>query len=660
MKAARPGDYFIRLQDPRNPHTLQFWCRDHEAEIVENIEVKVNKKSVATFAIFGKKHADLTALITHLHKKPLKGKVLGKTKKLPINNPIPFPELEESLEDSVDSMLQPRSATVPASAMGGGGGGGGKGEEEFGFPFDDTPAPAGVKVRAESTGAYGFGGSVSGGANAASAAATAAGRSAPGNGNDDSFGGFGDGFVDDDDDDDDDGKGDYLDADVRGADGEYLRSDPNGGGDGGGESKLPAWYAGKLSRDNATRMVESAGPGDFLIRESSRADKCVICVNDDGSILNLMINVTEAGLYQFAGKDLDSLHDVVFMLRQRPLQGKRGNKLLVGEPVPGLATVVAKQQQDQRQAARQAQLRSGRESGMIGFVPDGAVSGVHGSGEDLYSEVTLADGGDGGEDLYMAPGQGSMWDSAGGDGGGEDLYMPPSGFGDGGGGGGGSYDDDDAESIDLLDAYVPNANWIAEYEEKYEASKHGEERLSNDEFMAKREAARTRAATAAKDNAEKMALRAKKSSAWKQHAVVEEEENFHEYQDASAREFGHQAAATDEYDDEDIYDSVPRWFVGAMDRNECNSIVAQASPGSFLVRESSQGNKFVLAVNYQGQTLSFQIVFRKPPGANGKSSTVYEFSGKQHASLELVIDYSVKNAIHKSGEKIPLTVPARD
>ena len=55
--------------------------RDHENEIVQPIEVKVNKKSIATFAIFGKKHADLTALITHLHKKPLKGKVMGKSKK---------------------------------------------------------------------------------------------------------------------------------------------------------------------------------------------------------------------------------------------------------------------------------------------------------------------------------------------------------------------------------------------------------------------------------------------------------------------------------------------------------------------------------------------------------------------------------------------------
>jgi hypothetical protein len=60
-----------------------------------------------------------------------------------------------------------------------------------------------------------------------------------------------------------------------------------------------------------------AASGDFLIRESSRGDKCVICVNDEGHLLNLLVNVTQDGKYQFAGKDMDSLHDVVFMLRQK-------------------------------------------------------------------------------------------------------------------------------------------------------------------------------------------------------------------------------------------------------------------------------------------------------------------------------------------------------
>ena len=97
-----------------------------------------------------------------------------------------------------------------------------------------------------------------------------------------------------------------------------------------------------------------------------------------------------------------------------------------------------------------------------------------------------------------------------------------------------------------------------------------------------------------------------------------------------------------------------------MDRNECDNIVSQADAGCFLVRESSQGNKFVLSVNYQGKAKNFQIVFKKEVGANGKTTTIYEFSGKQHASLELVVDYSVRHQIHKSGEKIQLTVSARD
>jgi hypothetical protein len=52
-------------------------------------------------------------------------------------------------------------------------------------------------------------------------------------------------------------------------------------------------------------------------------------------------------------------------------------------------------------------------------------------------------------------------------------------------------------------------------------------------------------------------------------------------------------------------------------------------------------------------------VFSKGTDAKGRPSTTYEFSGKKHASLELVVDYSIKHQIHKSGLKIPLTESAR-
>lgn len=100
------------------------------------------------------------------------------------------------------------------------------------------------------------------------------------------------------------------------------------------------------------------------------------------------------------------------------------------------------------------------------------------------------------------------------------------------------------------------------------------------------------------------------------------------------------------------------WYVGSMKQSECDSIVSQAGAGCFLVRESSQDNKNVLSVNYQGKAKNFQIVVKKEVGANGKPTAIYEFSGKKHASLELVVDYTIRHSIHKSGEKIPLTESA--
>ena len=59
--------------------------------------------------------------------------------------------------------------------------------------------------------------------------------------------------------------------------------------------------------------------------ESTRGDRCVICINDHGRALNLVINVTPDGRYMFAGQARETLNDVVFMLRRRPMQGKSGN-----------------------------------------------------------------------------------------------------------------------------------------------------------------------------------------------------------------------------------------------------------------------------------------------------------------------------------------------
>jgi hypothetical protein len=67
---------------------------------------QVNKKKEASFTLFKNKYSDLTALVTGLHKKPLKGKVQGKKKNLPIGLAITFPA-EQGVRCSPLSSSQP-------------------------------------------------------------------------------------------------------------------------------------------------------------------------------------------------------------------------------------------------------------------------------------------------------------------------------------------------------------------------------------------------------------------------------------------------------------------------------------------------------------------------------------------------------------------------
>jgi hypothetical protein len=51
------------------------------------------------------------------------------------------------------------------------------------------------------------------------------------------------------------------------------------------------------------------------------------------------------------------------------------------------------------------------------------------------------------------------------------------------------------------------------------------------------------------------------------------------------------------------------WFAGAMGKRSCESAVASASHGSFLVREGSTGERFVLCVNDRGESSQARKAF---------------------------------------------------
>eukprot|EP00036_Acanthoecidae_sp_10tr_P010242 CAMPEP_0182923568 /NCGR_PEP_ID=MMETSP0105_2-20130417/5514_1 /TAXON_ID=81532 ORGANISM="Acanthoeca-like sp., Strain 10tr" /NCGR_SAMPLE_ID=MMETSP0105_2 /ASSEMBLY_ACC=CAM_ASM_000205 /LENGTH=554 /DNA_ID=CAMNT_0025061295 /DNA_START=292 /DNA_END=1952 /DNA_ORIENTATION=+ len=372
---------------------------------------------------------------------------------------------------------------------------------------------------------------------------------------------------------------------------------------------VPAWYAGKLSRDICEETVLAASRGDFLVRESSHGDRCVICINIGGKVMNLMV-VSKDGKYRFAGKNRDGLEEVVFFLRLKPLNLKNG-PCRVAKAAPGL-----------REAQERDRLRRETESyaavdtycdvesaRKLEFV-QGSVPAASAAAESNGELVITA------EDLYDAVDMDDFEE--------EPLY------------------------VDMFDANIPSSEWIAREEERHRMAMAGSQRLSNEEFGHLRIQARERAETAARENRRLANIARQKSvirKAWRKSSAVPElqkssaiheeaqSENFFDYQNASLREFGG-------YQEEEIYDSVPTWFVGKLDRETADKAVKSGGPGTYLVRESSSGDKYIICINWDGHVKNFQIYI---------TGDGYKFSGQTHAELQTLISALQKQGISKNG-----------
>lgn len=410
----------------------------------------------------------------------------------------------------------------------------------------------------------------------------------------------------------------------------------SGEADGGGvDDEVPAWYAGKLSRALCEGAVTAAGVGDFLVRESSRGDRCVVCINDRGKAVNLVITITPQKKYRFAGKERDSLHDVIFFLRRKPLTSAvDGQAVELAMPAPKAAAQA-------KDAANHAELdeeyRLTEEARMREFAARGGDGGrapppvpedllgliIGETGTDLYESVTIQ----GGVPVIDNP----FADENGV----EPLY------------------------VDMSDCNVPSFEFIAEREEEHRVEKAGHKRISNEEFAKMRKEAEGRAAAAAK--VARAAL-IRKSVRYRYrtatgtgnarparllqdpHGLIKEdepeEENFASYQDASMREFGG-------YEEDEIYESVPRWFAGRLDRKKCEDIIRRSVDGTYVCRESSSGDKYIICIKHSGVVKNFQVYI--------KGASMFEFSGRQYKSLDAVIKYCTEKGIMKNGERIPLT-----
>eukprot|EP00038_Savillea_parva_P011136 m.195345 g.195345 ORF g.195345 m.195345 type:complete len:539 (+) comp19460_c0_seq1:468-2084(+) len=390
----------------------------------------------------------------------------------------------------------------------------------------------------------------------------------------------------------------------------------------------PAWYAGKLSRDICEETVLAASRGDFLVRESTRGDRCVVCINIGGKVMNLMV-IARDGKYRFAGKYRNSLEDVIFFLRLKPLLLK-GGPCRIAKPAQGLQDALIRDRARQGNAlgmdsslhAAQQSAENARRLEFSQSNPDQAApqrdSDSHGghtiTADDLYGNAReLMDEFDNGD---------------------EPLY------------------------VDMYDANVPSSEWIAREEERHRLEKAGVQRLSNEAFGQLRLQARQRAESAARENKRLSQLAVQKSDvrkAWQKSTIIKKgasmqlpaddtHENFFGYQNASLREFGG-------YEEDEIYDSVPRWFAGKLNRDTCDAAVIKSGNGSYLIRESSSGDRYIVCINHSGTAKNFQIMITD----QGR----YKFSGNTYANLQELVTFLKRNGITKNGQTIPLSSVAQ-
>lgn len=267
----------------------------------------------------------------------------------------------------------------------------------------------------------------------------------------------------------------------------------------------------------------------------------------------------------------------------------------------------ASRKQEQRRKIQLKQTHGTRQST---HTDDGGGALVVGDGDGLYDDVEInASGGaslksasppaaahdqyqeDDGDDLYVAPGT-SMAPKNQYNPGGEPLY------------------------VDMFDANVPTATEIAEEQVRHNNALTGRDaKISNEEFGRLQAEARERHETAARANRNLLDARDKtrqQGAAWRaarQPTFVPKDENFFEFEQASNREFAN---------DDDIYEAVPDWFCTGQPRDKVETAVMQGSHGDFLVRESSDGSKYIICLNVvstiEGQPITRS---RQASGASG-------------------------------------------
>mmetsp|Transcript_33813 Transcript_33813/g.88821 ORF Transcript_33813/g.88821 Transcript_33813/m.88821 type:complete len:217 (-) Transcript_33813:83-733(-) len=96
--------------------------------------------------------------------------------------------------------------------------------------------------------------------------------------------------------------------------------------------------------------------------------------------------------------------------------------------------------------------------------------------------------------------------------------------------------------------------------------------------------------------------------------------------------------------------SLSPWYVGAMDRDTCETIVRHGQQGDFLVRRRSKGG-YAICVNDCGEIRNFSIK---------RNGTTFSAANEDRASLEEIVDQMRLRPMKGRGESIlSITFSAR-
>eukprot|EP00038_Savillea_parva_P029378 m.70704 g.70704 ORF g.70704 m.70704 type:complete len:222 (+) comp8663_c0_seq1:293-958(+) len=99
--------------------------------------------------------------------------------------------------------------------------------------------------------------------------------------------------------------------------------------------KATTWNAGQLKKTESDKRVQAGNHGEFLIRETPRGDRHVVCVNDHGAVFEAHVKHVDGG-YLFMSREFKDLPSIVEHLQRNPLYNKQGLPLYVDKPLKAL------------------------------------------------------------------------------------------------------------------------------------------------------------------------------------------------------------------------------------------------------------------------------------------------------------------------------------